>query len=81
MSEASSEEAKGAPAAASRPELTPEQIQEQVSLLAGLIREGAEMKDLDERFSRNVRPAQWHMIRSMALVQAGVPRTPEKTAE
>ena len=67
--EASSRQAAGA----AKPELTPEQIQEQVNLMVGLMRDGAEMKELEEQFAANFRPAQWHMIRSIALAQANVP--------
>ena len=61
------------PSSASKPELTAEQIQEQVNLMAGLMRDGAEMKELEERFAADFRPAQWHMIRSIALAQVSVP--------
>ncbi|MET0622930.1 MAG: hypothetical protein ABW250_08120 [Pyrinomonadaceae bacterium] len=63
----------GQPPAAAKPELSAEQIQEQVNLMAGLIREGTAMKELDERFASEFRPAQWHMIRSIALAQANTP--------
>jgi hypothetical protein len=61
------------PPGASKPELTAEQIQEQVNLMMGLMRNGAEMKELEEQFAANFRPAQWHMIRSIALAQANAP--------
>ncbi len=60
-------------ASITKPELTPEQIQEQVNLMVGLMRGGAEMRELEEQFSANFRPAQWHMIRSIALAQANAP--------
>lgn len=65
--------------AASKPELDPDQLQEQVNVIAGLMNEGAAVKDLEEQFAGNFRPAQWHMIRSMALAQARVvrPQPPE----
>lgn len=69
VGEASSRQTAGT----SKPELTPEQIQEQVNLMAGLMRDGAEMKELEEQFAANFRPAQWHMIRSIALAQANTP--------
>jgi hypothetical protein len=63
-----------------KPELTAEQIQEQVNLMAGLLRGGAEMRELEEQFAPDFRPAQWHMIRSIALAQANFPVTkPEDT--
>jgi hypothetical protein len=43
-----------------------------VNLMAGLMRDGVEMKELEEQFAPNFRPAQWHMIRSIALAQANV---------
>ena len=61
------------PAGAARPELTPEQIQQQVNLMAGLMRGGAEMRELEERFAADFRPSQWHMIRSIALAQVNTP--------
>jgi hypothetical protein len=69
VGEASAKQAAGA----LKPELTAAQVQEQVNLMAGLLREGAEMRELDERFAPDFRPAQWHMIRSIALAQAGAP--------
>jgi hypothetical protein len=78
VGEASAKQTTGA----SKPELTPEQIQEQVNLMAGLMRDGAEMRELEEQFAGNFRPAQWHMIRSIALAQmntpAARPKDPEK---
>jgi hypothetical protein len=69
------------PFGSSKPELSAEQIQEQVNLMAGLMRDGAEMRELEEQFAANFRPAQWHMIRSIALAQAGVPATKSKDAK
>jgi hypothetical protein len=74
VGEASFREASGA----SKPELTAEQIQEQVNLIAGLLRDGAEMRELEEQFAANFRPSQWHMIRSIALAQAGAPAAKSK---
>jgi hypothetical protein len=68
-------------AGASKPELTPEQLQEQVNLMAGLMRDGAEMKELEEQFAANFRPAQWHMIRSIALAQANIPSAKPKDSQ
>jgi hypothetical protein len=69
--EASSGQMSSAPA---KPELDPDQLQEQVNIIAMLINDGASMRDLEEQFGANFRPAQWHMIRSMALAQARVAR-------
>ncbi|HEX8475549.1 MAG TPA: hypothetical protein VF666_16090 [Pyrinomonadaceae bacterium] len=60
-------EAKPTPAS-----LSPDEIQEQVNLIAQSMREGNPIETLDEQFSANFRPVQWHTIRSMALVQANV---------
>lgn len=65
---------KQAPSAA-KPELTPEQIQEHVNLMTGLMHDGVEMRELEEQFASNFRPSQWHMIRSIALAQVTVPIT------
>lgn len=62
------------PPRSAKPELDGDQLQEQVNILAGLMNDGASMKDLEERFAGNFRPAQWHMIRSMALAQSRVVR-------
>ncbi len=77
VGEASSKQTAGA----SKPELTAEQIQEQVNLMAGLMHDGAEMKELEEQFAAKFRPAQWHMIRSIALAQASVPTATSKNQE
>ena len=77
VGEASTKQAAGA----SKPELTAEQIQEQVNLMAARMRDGVEMRELEEQFAPNFRPAQWHMIRSIALAQATVPGTKPKEPE
>jgi hypothetical protein len=69
------------PAGTAKPELSAEQIQEQVNLMAGLMRDGAEMKELEEQFAPNFRPSQWHMIRSIALAQVSVPTPKPKSSE
>lgn len=69
--EASSGQVPPAPA---KPELDADHLQEQVNIIAGLMNDGASMRDLEEQFAGNFRPAQWHMIRSMALAQARVVR-------
>jgi len=69
------------PATNAKPELNAEQIQEQVTLMTGLIRDGAEMRELEEQFAANFRPSQWHMIRSIALAQANTPATKSKDSE
>jgi hypothetical protein len=66
------------PAGAAKPELSAEQIQEQVNLMTGLMRDGAEMKELEEQFAANFRPSQWHMIRSIALAQVNTLTTKPK---
>ena len=77
VGEASSRQAAGSP----KPELTAEQIQEQVNRMVGLMKEGAEMNDLDEQFAPDFRHAQWHMIRSIALAQASVAGADSKKSE
>src|SRR5215207_5523196 len=77
VGEASSKQASGT----AKPELTPEQIQEQVNLMTGLMRDGAEMRELEEQFATNFRPSQWHMIRSIALAQVNTPATKPKEPE
>ena len=77
VGEASSKQSAGT----SKPELTAEQIQEQVNLMVGLMRDGAEMRELEEQFAANFRPAQWHMIRSIALAQANAPASKPQNPE
>jgi hypothetical protein len=77
VGEASSRQTAGV----AKPELNAEQIQEQVNLMAGLMRDGAEMRELEEQFAPNFRPSQWHMIRSIALAQANTPATSPKDSE
>lgn len=77
VGEASSKQA----ASALKPELSAEQIQEQVNLMMGLMRDGAEMRELEEQFAPNFRPAQWHMIRSIALAQVNIPTAKPKDSE
>jgi len=62
------------PPTSAKPELEADQLQEQVNIIAALMNDGAVMRDLEEQFAGNFRPAQWHMIRSMALAQARVVR-------
>jgi hypothetical protein len=69
------------PAGATKPELSAEQIQEQVNLMTRLMRDGTEMRELEEQFAANFRPSQWHMIRSIALAQANTPSTNPKDSE
>jgi hypothetical protein len=71
LREASSGQVPPAPA---KPELDADQLQEQVNIIAALMSDGSTMRDLEEQFVGNFRPAQWHMIRSMALAQARVVR-------
>ncbi|HEX8293408.1 MAG TPA: hypothetical protein VF570_16730 [Pyrinomonadaceae bacterium] len=77
VGEASSKQSAGA----SKPELSAEQIQEQVNVMTGLMRDGAEIKELEEQFATNFRPSQWHMIRSIALAQVNTPATKQKDSE
>ena len=69
------------PASAPKPELTPEQIEGQVNRMVGLMREGAEIRELEERYAAEFRPAQWHMIRSIALAQASAAATDNTKSE
>jgi hypothetical protein len=69
------------PVGTAKPELSAEQIQEQVNLMVGLMRDGAEMKELEERFAANIRPSQWHIIRSIALAQMNTSATKPKDSK
>ncbi|MGH9941703.1 MAG: hypothetical protein ACRD9R_05000 [Pyrinomonadaceae bacterium] len=61
--------AKAEATASPKLQLSPEQIEEQVNLMAELLRDGRTLESLDEQFSGSFRAAQWHTIRSMALAQ------------
>ena len=52
VGEASTKQAAGA----SKPELTAEQIQEQVNLMAARMRDGVEMRELEEQFATQLPP-------------------------
>jgi hypothetical protein len=69
------------PASAAKPELSADQIQEQVNLMVKLMKNGTEMRELEEQFAANFRPAQWHMIRSIALAQASTTAAKPKDKE
>src|SRR5215204_535967 len=77
VGEASTKQATGA----SKPELSAEQIQEQVNLMTDLMRNGKEMRELEDQFAADFRPAQWHMIRSIALAQMNTPTAKPKDSE
>jgi hypothetical protein len=77
VGEASSRQTSGV----SKPELSADEIQEQVNRMVGLMRDGAEMRELEEQFAADFRPAQWHMIRSIALAQANVPAAKSKDSK
>jgi hypothetical protein len=64
-----------------KPELNSEQIQEQVNLMVGLMRDGAKMRELEDQFAASFRPSQWHMIRSIALAQANTPPAKPKVSD
>jgi hypothetical protein len=53
-----------------RPELGAEQIQEQANLVVSMLQHGSPIEEVDRLLAGNFRPAQWHMIRSIALAQA-----------
>lgn len=55
-------------------ELSHEGIQEQANLVANLLRDGAQIGEIEEQLAGNFRPAQWHQIRSIALAQFGFSR-------
>jgi hypothetical protein len=53
-----------------RPELGAEQIQEQANLVVSMLQHGSAIEEVDRLLAGNFRPAQWHMIRSIAMAQA-----------
>jgi hypothetical protein len=57
-------------AGAEKPQLTAEQIQEQANVAASMLQHGSSIEEVEQLLSGNFRPAQWRMIRSVALAQA-----------
>jgi hypothetical protein len=55
-----------------KPALTPEQIQEEANVAASMLQHGSSIEEVEQLLAGNFRPAQWHMIRSVALAQAKV---------
>jgi hypothetical protein len=53
-----------------KPQLTAEQIQEQANVAALMLQHGSSIEEVEQLLSGNFRPAQWRMIRSVALAQA-----------
>ena len=58
--------------------LTAEQIQEQANIAASMLQRGSSIEEVEQLLSGNFRPAQWRMIRSVALAQAKLTSTPAK---
>jgi len=56
-----------------RPELDSGQIQEQANLVASMLRRGTSSEEVERLMGGDFRPAQWRMIRSIALAQAAAP--------
>ncbi len=65
-------------AGAEKAELTAEQIQEQANVAASMLQHGSSIEEVEQLLAGNFRPAQWRMIRSVALAQAKVSGTPAK---
>jgi hypothetical protein len=61
-----------------KPALSAEQIQEQANVAASMLRHGSSIEEVEQLLAGNIRPAQWHMIRSVALAQAKVSGAPAK---
>jgi hypothetical protein len=53
-----------------KPQLTAEQIQEQANVAASMLQHGSSIEEVEQLLAGNFRPAQWRMIRSVALAQA-----------
>lgn len=63
---------------AEKPSLTPDQIQEQANVASSMLQHGSSIEEVEQLLAGNFRPAQWHMIRSVALAQAKVSGAPTK---
>jgi hypothetical protein len=64
-----------------KPQLTAEQIQEQANVAASMLQHGSSIEEIEQLLAGNFRPAQWRMIRSVALAQARLTGTPAKSKE
>jgi hypothetical protein len=64
-----------------KPALTPEQIQEQANVAASMLQHGSSIEEVEQLLAGNFRPAQWSMIRSVALAQAKVTGASAKTKD
>jgi helix-turn-helix protein len=58
--------------------LSAEQIQEQANVAASMLLHGSSIEEVEQLLAGNFRPAQWHMIRSVALTQAKLTGAPAK---
>jgi hypothetical protein len=73
-------EQSAAQATAVKPaQLTPEESQCLITKAASLLREGADIADLDRQFTSQVPRSQWATIRSAAQAQAKVSIVPAAT--
>jgi hypothetical protein len=61
-----------------KPALSAEQIQEQANVAASMLQHGSSIEEVEQLLAGNFRPAQWHMIRSVALAQAKLSGAPAK---
>ncbi len=61
-----------------KPALSAEQIQEQANVAASMLQHGSSIEEVEHLLAGNFRPAQWHMIRSVALAQVKVSGAPAK---
>jgi hypothetical protein len=61
-----------------KPALSAEQVQEQANIAASMLQHGSSIEEVEQFLAGNFRPAQWHMIRSVALTQAKLAGTPAK---
>jgi hypothetical protein len=68
-------------AGAEKPQLTAEQIQEQANVAASMLQHGSSIEEVEQLLAGNFRPAQWRMIRSVALAQAKVSGSPAKSKD
>lgn len=59
-----------------KPELTAEQIQEQVNVVVPMLQHGSTIEEVEKLIAGNFRRGDWAKIRSTALAQAKVPTRP-----
>jgi hypothetical protein len=65
---------KGETPRAERRDLTPDELQEQVNVVAAMLEDGQTLPQIQSQLGRAIKPAQWAQIASTARAQAKPPK-------